>query len=65
VQDLYIIVLNIPCSEVIEISSSSCDLSIFSLKADSPCDQGVGVVPRGGGGGVIECEHRGVVARYR
>jgi hypothetical protein len=36
-----------PHGEVVEISSSSCDLSIFSMKASSHCDEGAGVTPGG------------------
>jgi hypothetical protein len=47
VWDLGIIVLDTPSREAIEISSCSCDLSIFSSKASSQCDKGTEAAPRG------------------
>jgi hypothetical protein len=47
VQDSDIIVLDTPSGEVIEISSSSCNRSIFSSKAGSQCDEGAGAMPGG------------------
>jgi hypothetical protein len=46
-QDLDIIVMDTPSCEVIEISSSSCILSIFSSKASSQHDEGTGAALRG------------------
>jgi hypothetical protein len=43
---LDVIDLTTPSGEVIEISSS-CDLSIFSLKVDPQCVEGGGGVPEG------------------
>jgi hypothetical protein len=46
-RDLDIIVLDTPSGEVIQISSSSCDLAIFSSKDGSQRDEGTGAVPGG------------------
>jgi hypothetical protein len=40
--DLDVIILDNPHGDVIEISSSSCNLSIFSSKADSHHDEDMG-----------------------
>jgi hypothetical protein len=42
---LYII-LDTPCGDLIEISSSSCNLSLFSLKVGSHHDGGAGAMLR-------------------
>jgi hypothetical protein len=44
---LDIIVLDTPSGEVIEICSSSCDVSIFSSKASSQHDEGTRAAPGG------------------
>jgi hypothetical protein len=49
-RDLDIIVLDTPHGEIL---FSSCDLSIFSSKAGSHHDEGMGI---------MKCDHRGVVA---
>jgi hypothetical protein len=57
VRDLDIIVLDTPRGEMIEISSSSCDPSIFFLEGWFSSYQRHG----GHAWGVIEYEHRGTV----
>jgi hypothetical protein len=44
---LDIIILDTSRGDVIEILSSSCDLSIFSSKAGSHCDVGMGAMSGG------------------
>jgi hypothetical protein len=46
VRDLSVVVLDTPSIEVIKISSSF-DLSTFSSRVDSWCDEGAGVAPEG------------------
>jgi hypothetical protein len=46
---LDVIVLDTPSREAIEISSSLCDLSVFSSKAGSQHGEGAEVAPGGGG----------------
>jgi hypothetical protein len=43
---LDIIILDTPRGDLIDVSSSSYNLSIFSLKAGSHNDEGAGVAPR-------------------
>jgi hypothetical protein len=48
-----VVIFDTPRGDLVEISSSSYGLSLFSLKASSRQDGGVGAVPRG----VIEHKH--------
>jgi hypothetical protein len=56
-RDLDVICLDRPSGEVIELSSS-CDLFVFSPKAEAQCAEGDGNTPE-----IIECQYRGVVGQ--
>jgi hypothetical protein len=56
-----IVILDTPRGDLVEVASSSYDLSPFSSKVGSPPDVGA----RGASGGVIECKYMGALASDR